>query len=48
MIDMGAELVERDSLLVQHAVDAVPDIGLENNGCTSAPDAYIAFQAPAS
>ena len=28
MIDMGAERVERDSFLVQHAVDAVPDIGL--------------------
>ena len=47
IVDMGAERVERDSLLVQQAVDAVLDIGLKNKGCSPVADAHIAFRPPA-
>lgn len=44
-IDFGAESVQRRAFAVQHAIDAVPDIALENDGRSTAANPYISLQA---
>ena len=46
-IHLGAKPVEALAFTVQHAVDAVPDIGLENDGGTPSANPHIALQAAA-
>ena len=45
IVHISAKGVQRHPFMVQNAVDAVSDIGFQNNGGAATADAHIALQA---
>ena len=43
IVHISAKGVQRHPFAVQHAVDAVPDIGFQNNGGAATADGHIAL-----